>query len=209
VARVVPAVAVAHLERWAKEDSRMSKIKRKGVFLSHNSKDKPIASEIGLFLAAEGESVWFDAWKIPVGKSISASVSDALAASSHLLLLWSKNAKRSRWVRREVFAAISDEIESGEIVLVPVCLDKTPLPPLLRDLKYIRYEGGTEADRRQIISAILGRSPSDAFTKAVVKKYMELTRGGPRGLKACPECGSSALWWDDDGFPHCKECKWS
>ena len=187
----------------------MPKKKRKSVFLSHNSKDKLIASEIGLFLAAEGESVWFDAWKIPVGKSISASVSDALAASSHLLLLWSQNAKRSRWVRREVFAALSDEIESGEITVIPVRLDKTPLPPLLRDLKHIRYEGGTETDRRQIISAILGRSPSEAFTKAVVKKYKELTRGGPHGVKACPECGSSALRWDQHSFPHCKECDWS
>jgi hypothetical protein len=183
--------------------------KRKGVFLSHNSKDKPIAREIGLFLAAEGESVWFDEWRIPAGRSISASISDALAACSHLLLLWSKNAKRSRWVRREVFAALSEDIESGDIVVVPVCLDKTPLPPLLKDLKYLRYDGGTEADRRQIVSAVLGRSATEAFTKAIVKKYMELTRGGPRGLKACPECGSGALRWDSDGFPRCKECHWS
>ena len=187
----------------------MRKAKRKGVFLSHNSKDKRIAAEIGLFLAAEGESVWFDAWKIPVGKSITASVSEGLATSSHLLLLWSRNATRSRWVRREVFTALSEEIESGEIAIVPVCLDQTPLPPLLKDLKYLRYEGGTEADRRQIVSAILGRNPSEAFTRAVVKKYMELTRGGPRGLKACPECGSSALRWSATGFPSCTECDFS
>jgi hypothetical protein len=178
------------------------------VFLSHNSKDKPVALELGLFLVAEGVNIWFDEWKIPPGKSITASVSDALADASHLLLVWSRHAKRSRWVRKEVFSALSDEIENGQITVIPVCLDKTPLPALLRDVKYLRYDGGTEQDRFRIVSAVLDRHPSEEFTRAIVKKYRELIDGGPKGIRACPECGSGALKWED-GDLICPECGWS
>jgi|ERR1035437_2595003 hypothetical protein len=177
------------------------------VFLSHNSKDKPAARELGLFLVAEGVNVWFDEWKIPPGRSIAANVSDALANSSHFLLIWSCHAKRSRWVRKEIFSALSDDIENGQPTVIPVCLDKTPLPALLRDVKYLRYDGGTEQDRFRIVSAVLDRHPSEEFTRAIVKKYRELVDGGPRGIKACPECGYRGLKWKDSN-PSCPECKW-
>jgi hypothetical protein len=181
----------------------------KTVFLSHNSRDKATAREIGLFLAAEGVNVWFDEWKIPAGHSISSSVSQALAASSHLLLLWSKHARRSRWVRRELFSGISRHLDSGRLQLIPVRLDNTPLPPLIADLKYVRYSGGTETDRFAIVSAVTHRRAAEEFTKAIVRKYKELIGGGPLGLRACPECGSSALdWKKDPGYAHCKECGW-
>jgi hypothetical protein len=178
------------------------------VFLSHNRKDKPIARELGLYLASEGVSVWFDEWSINPGHSISASISDGLSKSTHFLLLWSKHAKRSRWVNKEMFSAINLGTRHKPIQVIPICLDKTRLPTLMADLKYIRYKGGTESDRIEIVTAITGKHPSDTYTKAIVRKYNELIDGGGTGLRACPECGSSLLDWIKSS-PHCKECGWS
>ncbi len=183
---------------------------RLSVFVSHNQRDKNTAREIALFLAAEGINVWFDEWKIPAGRSITASVSDALETTTHLILLWSKNARKSNWVRRELFAAASRSVETGKLTLIPVRLDSTPLPTLLRDIKYLTYSTGTELDRFNIVRAITGKNPSEEFTKAITRKYRELTHGGPRGLRACPECGSAQLDWKRfNGFPWCKECGWN
>lgn len=43
---------------------------KKLVFISHNSKDKETAREIGLFLTSEDVNVWFDEWEISYGASI-------------------------------------------------------------------------------------------------------------------------------------------
>lgn len=67
------------------------------VFLSHNKKDKQAAREIAMFLAAEEVSVWFDEWEISAGDSIVGKIDEALSDTTHMLILWSKNASTSNW----------------------------------------------------------------------------------------------------------------
>lgn len=179
------------------------------VFMSHNKKDKRIAREMGLFLTAEDIPVWFDEWIINPGDSIAKSISEGLTKTTHFILLWSKNARASKWVEREMFSVLPSLIEKKSLKVIPVLLDNTPLPKIIRDLKYLKYNAGSEKDRNSLIKSITGKAATQNYIRAVVKKYHEMISGGDRGLSACPECGNTNLEWDKDEYPHCNECGWS
>lgn len=164
------------------------------TFMSHNIRDKEVAREIAIFLAAENMNAWFDEWEISAGDSIVEKIESGLQDCSHFLILWSMNSSKSNWVRRELSAALMQAIGDNRLRVIPIVIDDTPLPPLIADLRYVRYEGGTEHDRAEIVRAVANQPPSNTFIKAIVKKYHELVRSseeeGTLGYIACPKCGS-------------------
>lgn len=192
------------------------------VFLSHNINDKDVAREIALFLAAENINVWFDEWEISAGDSIVEQINKGLLGCTHFLIIWSNNAATSNWVRRELHSTLAQAIKDGIPRVIPIVLDDTPLPELMADIRYIKYDGGSEKDRNTIINSITGHGPSEDFIKAIVKKYNEVitdhTEQNPLGLRACPKCGSTRLRggrytdYERDKLYYileCKECGWS
>lgn len=172
------------------------------VFISHSGKDKEIAEEIAIFLVAEDIGIWFDEWEIAAGDSIPGKVNQGLANCTHFLILWSKNSLGSSWVQRELNSTVSRAIESGVPIVIVVRLDDTAVPPLLADIRSIRYRCGSEEDRRNLVFAVAGRNPSGSLIRSVVKKYHEVIRSAERedtfGLIACPACGSDRIerWTD-------------
>lgn len=203
------------------------------VFLSHNTRDKDTAREIAMFLVSDDVEVWFDEWQVSAGDSIVEKIEDGLSACSHfIIIVWSANAACSRWVRRELESALGKAIATGVPKVIPVLLDDTSLPSLLSGTRHIRYRGGSEADRSELIDAVTGRPASGSYIKAVVKKYQELIRrpgwSETFELAACPRCGSERIEpgidWEvdvnsgDHGEPvhsavevplvRCLECGW-
>ena len=187
------------------------------TLISHNNADKNAAREIAIYLAADSIPFWFDEWEIKAGDSIVGKVEEALSSCSHFLLLWSNHSSRSDWVRRELRAALANAIETESPRIVPVKLDDAQLPELLRDIRYIRYRGGSEVFRTELIQAITGRPASANLIRAIVKKYHEVIRSSERGstfgLAACPRCGSDLIEpstdWIVDGDYSDGQATWS
>ncbi len=115
-------------------------------------------------------------------------------------------------------------ILKGKPKIIPVKLDETELPPFLQDVKYIKWRGGTEEDRLDIIYSITGKKPELDYIEAVVKKYHviidhdSLEKGNPLPYKVCPKCGSPRLkggsytdYSHDEiyFFVKCLDCGWS
>lgn len=186
------------------------------VFICHTSPDKDTAREIAMFLVAEGVGVWFDEWAVAAGDSIVEEIEKGLSRCTHFLVLWSANAETSNWVRQELQSTLAEAISSPRKRVIPIRLDDTPLPPLIRGLKYLRYRDGSESERMAIVDAVVGHAPSQNFIRAVVKKYHEVIGfGSSEGPRACPQCGSTHLkfseWSDEQSYRvdvSCKECKW-
>lgn len=103
------------------------------VFISHASSDSGFATEIATSLEQTGLKPWLDTKEISPGDSFLAAMNAGLGAAGYVLLLVSAASHASRWVSREWLAALANEAT----VLVPVLLDDTGLPPLLKDLVYI------------------------------------------------------------------------
>ncbi len=195
------------------------------VFMSYNKADKATALDIATFITIEDIKVWYDEWEISAGDSIVDKINSGLAECSHFLIVWSNNSATSNWVRKELSAALARGIKSGVPKVIPITLDETPLPPLLIDIKPIQYQNHLETDRQVILHSIDGHTPSLDFVAALVKKYHEVIHdqnvspGDPfRGLRFCPECGSSRLkgntQFDYEGDEvyytlQCKDCNWS
>lgn len=192
------------------------------AFISHNNADKDVAREIALFLASENINVWFDEWEISAGDSIIEQINKGLQDCTHFIIIWSKNASKSNWVRKELQSILVKAIKSRKPIILPIVLNKTNLPEIMSDIRYIKYRGGIEEDRWEIIKAITGHDPSLNFLKAIVKKYNELIYDpkakGPFGITACPSCGSKRLKGSSITSPKhdevyfiltCEECGWS
>jgi len=80
------------------------------VFISYSSADRPWAVKLYDALQAKGISVFLDQRQLDIGTPWEPSLARAVQSSQHLVVLWTDNANRSQWVRRElgIFENIAD-----------------------------------------------------------------------------------------------------
>jgi TIR domain len=166
------------------------------AFLSYNHSDKRTARRLGSQLKLVGADVWFDDWEVAAGDSIVGKVNEGLAMVDTLIVVWSANADRSQWVRAELETAIVRSLgEEHRFRVIPVRLDETVLPALLRPLKWVELNddelgGGVgrvvneimgfanDQDRLRAIQEMLGES-------GLRVRYFE----GAGSYVCCPGCG--------------------
>jgi hypothetical protein len=94
------------------------------AFISHSGKNTAQAETIEAVLGAK--RVWLDRSEIRLGALLGRELLANIRASRGLVLVWSKHAAQSPWVQSEWIAAAN----LGKPI-VPVRLDKTPLPQSL------------------------------------------------------------------------------
>ena len=91
------------------------------IFISYDSTDRPVAQRFADALEAHGWSVWWDR-EIPLGKAFDQVIEEELNGARCVIVLWSKESIRSRWVKTEAAAAADREC------LVPILIDDIPIP---------------------------------------------------------------------------------
>ena len=108
----------------------------KSIFLCHASADKPKVREIAKRLTEKGAQVWIDEAEILVGDSILEKIQEGIAKSDFLGIILSPRSVESIWVKKEVEAALTQEIESGAVKVVPILLEDCNIPLFLKPKKY-------------------------------------------------------------------------
>lgn len=191
------------------------------VFISYNRLDKSFATRLAAQLRLVGADVWLDDWKIKPGDSIPGKVNDALAVVDTVLVLWSDSAAHSRWVDGELAAALDRRLSDDDLRIVPVRLDATPLPSLLRPLKRLDADND---DPSPVARAVAGLD-SDADMLRAIQQTIDkaglafVDFPGYGVLVACPKCGAPASElenWSavderrDDTYAgaRCRRCGW-
>src|SRR5262245_57839927 len=91
------------------------------IFLSYASADRETAHKFADAMEALGWSVWWDR-EIPPGKTFDQVIEEELNGTRCVMVLWSIESVRSRWVRTEASAALDREC------LVPVLIDTVAIP---------------------------------------------------------------------------------
>ena len=104
------------------------------VFLSYAREDRVIAERLAHAIAETGRSVWWDR-HIKGGAEFSRDIEQQLEAAAKVLVLWSKHAVNSRWVRDEAGVAA----DSGR--LISTTIDGTPPPLGFRQFQTIDLKG--------------------------------------------------------------------
>ena len=86
-------------------------------FISYSSIDGPQAEKLKSLLEERGKNVWMAPEGIPSGLDYACVIPAALRITSHCLALLSHNSARSKWVRREIAKAISNDKKLDGILL--------------------------------------------------------------------------------------------
>ena len=106
------------------------------VFLSYASADRAIAERLARAIAQSGLSVWWDR-HIKGGAEFARDIEQQLESAKHVLVLWSKEAINSRWVRDEASVAADTRR------LVAATIDGTPAPLGFRQFQTINLKKWT------------------------------------------------------------------
>jgi hypothetical protein len=112
---------------------------KKKVFISHSSKDKLVATQLAVDLSNAGHYPWLDSWEILAGDSIPNKIAVGIKDCDFVLVKLSKYSVNSNWVEREWEAKYWDEVNAGEIKVIPVLLEECEIPQLLKTKKYANF----------------------------------------------------------------------
>lgn len=111
----------------------------KSIFLCHSSADKAKVRILAHKLTEKGAQVWLDEAEILVGDSILDKIQEGISKSDYLGIVLSPQSVKSIWVKREVEAALTLEIESGAVRVVPILIEPCEIPLFLKPKKYADF----------------------------------------------------------------------
>jgi hypothetical protein len=109
------------------------------IFLSHSSIDKPFTSRLAFDLQAAGTRVWLDIADLLVGDSLPERIQQAIGKMKYFGVVLSQNSVKSRWVRREVSMALTREIKSNRVKILPFVIDDCEIPGFLEEKLYADF----------------------------------------------------------------------
>ncbi|HEX6374008.1 MAG TPA: toll/interleukin-1 receptor domain-containing protein [Longimicrobium sp.] len=120
------------------------------VFLSYSHEDRAVVSMVAEELRRAGINVWFDLSEIRWGDSLRERIERGLDSADFLAFFMSPRSLSKAWPRAELNAIISRQLsgDKGAMVL-PILLQDTEIPPVLRDIKYIDLRDGDVRSKSQ------------------------------------------------------------
>jgi len=104
------------------------------IFISYSHENTDSAEKVQTYLEDEGWTVWIDA-KIPVGSRWSTQLEKALDTAKGIVVLWTRHACQSDWVKKEADYALAQ----GK--LFGVKLDYCSVPDRFSQLEMAELEG--------------------------------------------------------------------
>ncbi|KPA11981.1 TIR-like domain protein, partial [Candidatus Magnetomorum sp. HK-1] len=127
------------------------------IFISHASQDKDTANKIAQALENQGWSVWWDQ-KISPGSTFRETIQNELNNSKCVLVLWSKHAIKSDFVK--------DEADFGKQrnILIPVRIDDCEIPLGYQQVQTYRMDNS---------QSVCTASDIEALSSAILKKILK------------------------------------
>ena len=150
------------------------------VFISYAKGDRSRAAELASVLETKGWSVWWDRDILP-GRTFDDVIEEALANARSVVVLWSAESVKSRWVRAEASAAAER--------VVPALIEPTTIPLEFRRVEaadLTNWRGDRDdPELQQLIDTLDLRIRTDAHP------------GPPPVAKPHPEHSSCLLYTSD------------
>ena len=112
------------------------------VFLCHSSGDKPAVRALYKILVGRGIDAWLDEEKLLPGQEWQIEIPKAVQNSDAIIVCVSnKSITKEGYVQKEIKFAldIADIQPEGRIFVVPLKLEKCPVPRRLSNLHWLNY----------------------------------------------------------------------
>ena len=98
------------------------------VFISYSHKDTERVLAFVNQITCPQVEIWMDEKSLAAGQRYATGIFEGLRRSNFYLLFLSQASLSSDWVNAELDYAIAEEVERSDLRIVPVLLDRTPLP---------------------------------------------------------------------------------
>lgn len=139
------------------------------VFFSYSHSDATIVRQLAARVEGLGFDVWIDHAKLGLGDSITSGIEEGLGRADYIVFFLSKASLTSRWAREELGAALQRRLADPQgPVIIPVLLDDSPVPPLLRDVMYLDLRDRDIADGASSLIEAVRRQEVDRAARAGV-----------------------------------------
>lgn len=128
------------------------------IFLSHNSRQKPLVREIKNCLP-EHLNLWIDEEKLLIGDDIANSIESTIRTETDYVLLFiDEHAASSDWVRREIDWTIQAERRHRRTILLSIVLDQAAVSRLdmfeIQQRKHLHLRDFSERSVRALAESI-------------------------------------------------------
>jgi tetratricopeptide (TPR) repeat protein len=163
------------------------------VFLSHNSKDKPIVEALAVKLTQAGLQTFLDKWCLIPGEPWQDELEEALLRSASCAVCIGDDSL-GPWAHEEMRAALSLAVGKRSTRVIPVLLPgaspevlKT-LPLFLQNRTWVDLRDGVEDEQgiKRLLAGIFGRKPREFSAKPSLRAASEM-RLDPRISQALPQ----------------------
>lgn len=158
-----------------------------GIFLSHNSNDKPFVRKLAADLESHGIRCWIDEAEIKIGDSLVQKIREGIDAVDYMAVVLTNNSINSPWVQREIDVSINKEILGKNIKVLPLMLEQCELPGFLLGKFYADF---TTTDKYPETLKRLIQSLGIVFDSTVLNKV----HPGGTLFDAIDKAGSSGLF---------------
>lgn len=152
-----------------------------GLFLSHSSLDKPFVRRLAIDLVDHGMPVWFDTWELDAGDSLQGKIYAGLGDSDYVILVMSPNSVASKWVDKELTAALTLEEKHGRTVVLPIRLAECDVPLAVTDRIYADFSKSYLEPLEKLVAQLrklgldeLDEPPTHALVPLVFEKSVYL-----------------------------------
>jgi len=135
------------------------------VFVSYAREDTRLVDRLVDRLLDDGVEVFIDSRELRAGAQWVEQIEHAIASCEYLLVVWSENSCRSRWVQMERNTGLIRHLSTGSPVLIPIRVDNSPVPPFLSAYIYADFRTDFEAGYRQILQTLSKLSPARKRTQ--------------------------------------------
>jgi hypothetical protein len=148
------------------------------VFLSHNSKDKPVVRQLGELLKKRGLTVWLDEWELAPGQPWQQQLEQIITTTQSAAVLVGADGL-GPWEEPEMRACLA-EFVNRKLPVIPVLLpdapDKPTLPLFLKAFTWVDFRGGiTNEALNRLQWGITGIKPdSSALTSLEPSRSVSL-----------------------------------
>jgi len=163
--------------------AKSKKIDPPRIFISHAWEDKALVRQLEKALTDAGAEVWVDHAGIRGGDNLPERINDALEWCNTLLLVWSKTAKTSHWVKLEWTNAIS-----LRKLIIPCLIDGTPAPPIMANTAFIDFSNRVQGARellRALQLAQTGGKDLDSELAGII--HARLSQAAPPSIPKPPQ----------------------
>jgi hypothetical protein len=125
------------------------------VFISYSHGDARFCDRLVMDLRASDVPATYDKWLLRVGDSIIQKIAAEVSEADKVNALLSPASVESNWVKRELALAMTGEVNTGGVKVLPALIGDCELPHMLADKLYADFRHSYYYGLRALLEALL------------------------------------------------------